>query len=124
MGRPGYVPKAALPIESALKQIHEAGGLAFVGHPGLGKTTRKLLPRLLELPFDGIEAYHISHSPGRTGELLEIAKQRQLLVAGGSDCHGTVKRAAEMGKVRVPYAHFARIESTLAKSATPKPPHR
>lgn len=40
-----------------LDLIHDAGGLAFVAHPGLQKNVRKALPEVLELPFDGVEAF-------------------------------------------------------------------
>lgn len=101
-GHPAYVPKQLPPVLSAVTAIHAANGLAFVAHPGLGRNIRRLLPRLLELPFDGIEAYHISHSKSATGDFLKDAAARGLLVSGGSDCHGTIKGAPEMGKVRVP----------------------
>jgi hypothetical protein len=112
-GRRAYVPKARIDCAEALGLIHEAGGLAFVAHPGIG-TTRRLLPRLLELPFDGIEAYHCKHGPGHVAEFLELAESRGLLVSGGSDCHGAAKGEPEMGKVRVPVAHYERIRERLA----------
>ena len=96
-----------------LFRSQEAGGLAFVAHPGLGNTVRRLLPRLLELPFDGIEAYHVSHSDARTDTLLALAKERGLLVAGGSDCHGSIKDRPLLGSVRVPREHYERIRERL-----------
>ncbi|MBN2308361.1 MAG: hypothetical protein JXR94_05285, partial [Candidatus Hydrogenedentes bacterium] len=76
---------------------------------------KKRLPELLdELPFDGIEVYHTKHTPGQTDAFAKLAGERGLLMAGGSDCHGTAKHDPEMGKVRVPYAHFERIEAALA----------
>ena len=50
-GKPAFVPKSAIPIAEAVSLIQGAGGLAFVAHPGLGKTVRKLLPELLLLPL-------------------------------------------------------------------------
>jgi predicted metal-dependent phosphoesterase TrpH len=117
-GTPAYVPKKTLHAEDAVSRIHDAGGMAFVAHPGLSKSVRKLLPKLLTLPFDGIEAYHVSHSPGRTAEFLAIAEERKLLVTGGSDCHGMAKRKPEMGKVQTPYAHFEKLQEALRATAT------
>ncbi len=114
-GRPAFVPKTRMPADEAIEVIHAAGGLAFLAHPGLSKSTRKALPQLVELPFDGIEAYHISHSPGRTEEFLGLARERNLLVSGGSDCHGTMKKSPEMGKVRTPYTYFAEIRKALGR---------
>lgn len=115
-GRPAHVAKYTIPVEEALDMIHAAGGLAFVAHPGLSKSTRKHLQGLLELPFDGIEAYHISHTPGRVLEFLGIASERNLLVCGGSDCHGVIKGHREMGKVKTPESHYRRIVERLGKN--------
>jgi len=116
-GKPAFVPKRSMPIAEAVDLIHGAGGLAFLAHPGLGKTVRKLLPKLLLLPFDGIEAYHISHTPGRVAEFTDLAQERGLLVTGGSDCHGSVKGKPLLGKVQTPLAAYdaicARLRNTL-----------
>jgi len=113
-GRPAFVASARVPCMEAIEAIHAAGGLAFVGHPGLGGV-RKKLPQLLTLPFDGIEAYHPQHKPGRVDEFIQVAEANHLLVAGGSDCHGRAKgRRSLMGKVRVP---MGRYESILRKLA-------
>lgn len=112
-GKPAFVPKWNLPIEEALTHIHDAGGLAFVAHPGLGKAVRKLLPELLTLPFDGIEAYHVSHNPGRVEEFQGLAQSQGLLISGGSDCHGTVKGKALLGSVQTPRAVYDAIWEAL-----------
>jgi 3',5'-nucleoside bisphosphate phosphatase len=114
-GGAGYVPKEVMAIDEAIDCIHAAGGLAFVAHPGLSKNLRRILPALLEFPFDGIEAYHISHSPGRTHEFMAIAQERGVLICGGSDCHGGVKGTIEMGKVRMPLHHFETIWTRLGR---------
>ncbi len=112
-GRPAYVPKTLMAAPAAIELIHRAGGLAFLAHPGLSKSTRRWLPQLYELPFDGIEAYHISHSKSDTGDFLAFAKTRRLLVTGGSDCHGAMKGAPEMGKVKTPVSCYETICAAL-----------
>jgi len=114
-GGPAYVPKETMPLVDAVDLIHGAGGLAFVAHPGLGKTTRKLLPELLAFPFDGIEAYHVSHSPGRVEEFIALARERGLLITGGSDCHGTIKGKALLGSVRTPVPVYEAILDALSR---------
>lgn len=113
-GKPAFVPKWSMPVDEAIDLIHGAGGLAFVAHPGLGNHTRKLLPKLLELPFDGIEAYHISHSAGRVEEFTALARERNLLICGGSDCHGTIKDKALLGQVHTPRHAYDAIIQRLA----------
>jgi len=113
-GRGAFIAKESLPCGEVIDLIHEAGGLAFLAHPGIGVTTQKRLPRLLQLPFDGIEVYHSKHTPGQVTAFTELAKERKLLISGGSDCHGAAKGGPpDLGKVRVPYVHFERILEAL-----------
>lgn len=113
-GKKAFVTKPAPACEEAIDLIHAAGGLAFLAHPCLGQTP-KLLPHLLKLPFDGIEVYHSRHSPGQIEEYRRHAEAEDLLITGGSDCHGAAKnQPPEMGKVRLPYAHIERIKEALS----------
>ena len=111
-GKPGYVGHPRLECAEAVELIHAAKGLAFLAHPGIGAPVRKLTG-LLGLPFDGIECYHSKHSPGKTEMLLQLARERGLLVTGGSDCHGDAKGRAEMGRVRLPMERFHAIVERL-----------
>lgn len=114
-GRPAYVPKTTVPLDEALTLIRAAGGLSFVAHPGLNQHLRDTLLELLEFPFDGIEAYHTSHNAASTKRFLRLARERALLVTGGSDCHGGAKGQIEMGRLRVPLACFETIAALLAQ---------
>lgn len=117
-GRPAYVPKTLLPCSEAVENIHLAGGLAFVAHPGIGKHEHRLEPMLDAFPFDGVEAWHTHHTAEQAKRFVKIAAARNLLVTGGSDCHGTVKgQAPEMGKVKLPYHYFEAIQAALAERA-------
>lgn len=116
IGRTGkaFIPKRSLSCNKAIDLIHSAGGVAILGHPGVGTTVRHILARLFTLPFDGIEAYHSQHTPGEVTQYLEIARERQLLVSGGSDCHGVKEDGSfEMGKVRIPMRYFEGIQAAL-----------
>ncbi|MBI1317915.1 MAG: PHP domain-containing protein [Candidatus Hydrogenedens sp.] len=115
-GRPAWVPKENLPIAEGIEAIHASGGVAVIAHPALHKRLRAHLDILLGFPFDGLEAYHISHAASTTQELLDIAASKDLLVTGGSDCHGTIKRRSpEMGKVLTPYACYENLMERLAR---------
>jgi hypothetical protein len=115
-GRKAYVPKKTLSCRAAIDVIHAAGGLAILAHPGVGASVEKLVPRLLTLPFDGIEIYHTQHTPGQVTRFVQLALEKDLLVSGGSDCHGTATKSdPDMGKVRVPYLHFEQIQEALRR---------
>ena len=40
---------------------------------------------------------------------LELAEKYDLLVTGGSDCHGFSKKQPLIGTVRLPYEHVERL---------------
>ncbi|HOV73542.1 MAG TPA: PHP domain-containing protein [Candidatus Hydrogenedentes bacterium] len=118
-GRKAYVPKAAMPCREAIDLIHSAGGLAFLAHPGVGSAVPKLLPTLLKMPFDGLEAFHTKHTPTQTKSLIRLAEERGLLISGGSDCHGTaIKKEPDMGAIRLPMEYVERIREALARHQT------
>lgn len=49
--------------------------------------------------IDGIECWHSRHDPDTTVSYLEFAREEDLMVTGGSDCH---QQPLIMGKVNVP----------------------
>lgn len=101
-GAPAYVDKKRLPPAEALGLIHEAGGLAVLAHPGLVDKDHPgrlpaLLEQLLSLGLDGIEAYYTRHTPEQVSQYLRIARERGLLITGGSDFHRSGEGGPEMG---------------------------
>lgn len=113
-GRPAYVHKTLIACAEAIEAVHEAGGLAFVAHPGVGNLYGSL-HTLCKHPFDGIEVFHSSHGPEVTRKLSDFAADRGLLVSGGSDCHGAIKGETPlMGKVRLPIKHYLQIREALS----------
>lgn len=111
-----FVPKKMPSCRQAIEWIHGAGGVAIIAHPGVGATVEQILPRLLTLPFDGIEVYHTKHTPGQVTQFTQIALERDLLISGGSDCHGSGGPGAmDIGKIRLPYQHFERIKEALGR---------
>lgn len=74
--------------EDIIDQIHEAGGIAVLAHPGFYDNF-ELLDELVEKgKLDGIEVYHPENTPEQQEALLKICKKNNLLVTGGSDFHG------------------------------------
>lgn len=117
-GCPAFVPKELPQAQACIDVIHAAGGLAFIAHPGLGNLWKKRLGALLELPFDGLEAWHSSHAKAWIQTMCALAQERGLLVTGGSDCHGEIKKEKPtMGRVKTPYWCFERIRDCLENRA-------
>lgn len=71
-----------------LDLIHSAKGIAVMAHPVMFNNTELLLELIEAGKLDGIEAYHYSATPTQQQKLVDIAKEHDLIVTGGSDFHG------------------------------------
>ena len=58
----------------------------------------KYFSELAKEDFDGFECYHSGHSREDTAALLTYCRQHQLLVSGGSDCHGSFVPSRALGR--------------------------
>ena len=111
---PAYVPKFKMSPADAVSHIHEAGGLAFVAHPGYYLESVDAFHTLLDQGFDGVEVLHPHHGERAVEQLSAIAADRELLTSGGSDFHGFAGRD-NMGEPPVPYALLAKIKVRLGR---------
>ncbi len=98
---PAYVPKKYLTPKQGIDLIHSVKGVAVLAHPG---TTNRddLIPDLISLGLDGLEAYHSQYDASTTNYYINLANKFGLIYTGGSDCHGR-KGKVLIGKVKVPY---------------------
>jgi 3',5'-nucleoside bisphosphate phosphatase len=128
--RPAWVPKAKMSALEGIELIQQAGGLAIMAHPGLNRTD-DIIPVLVEAGLDGIECFHTKHSTAMSGRYQEIADKYNLLVTGGSDCHGFSKGKPLIGTVKLPYECVGKLKSKVGgpspgaeiSPATNRPPH-
>lgn len=72
--------------------IRAAGGVAVLAHPGASLKGMNGLPaaleRVLEGGIGGVECYSTYHDPETTATCLAFCERFDLLITGGSDCHG------------------------------------
>jgi 3',5'-nucleoside bisphosphate phosphatase len=115
--RPAWVPKAKVSALECIDLIHQAGGLAVMAHPGLNRTD-EIIPALADAGMDGIECLHTKHSTTLSERYLEIAEKFNLLVTGGSDCHGFSKGKPLIGGVKLPFEHVERLKAARDKRRT------
>ncbi|MFA6694471.1 MAG: phosphatase, partial [Bacillota bacterium] len=112
-GKPGYVARNKLSPKDAVALIHKVGGVAVLAHPALIRLelTDKLLA---EIPVDGIEVFHSAHSQEQTLEYEKFALSHNLLVSGGSDCHGPKGKDKELlGTIDLPKTHFTKLLAAM-----------
>jgi predicted metal-dependent phosphoesterase TrpH len=113
-GRPAWVPKTNISAMEAVELIKQADGLADIAHHGLNRTD-DIIPDLVKAGVDGIECFHTKHSTVMSERYLEIAEKYELLVTGGSDCHGFSKKAPLIGTVKLPFEHVEKLQAAWKK---------
>jgi predicted metal-dependent phosphoesterase TrpH len=112
--RPAWVPKMKMSALAGIELIHQAGGLAVMAHPGLNRTD-EVIPELVDAGLDGIECFHTKHPRQTVEHYLQLADRFDLLVTGGSDCHGLSKGKPLIGTVRLPYEHIQKLKERREK---------
>jgi predicted metal-dependent phosphoesterase TrpH len=87
--------------EEAISAVKTAGGMPVLAHPGAKIYTRPhdaIVDLALELGVKGIECYHPENSVEVTQYCREVCKKHNLLITGGSDCHGEFVKERRLGK--------------------------
>ncbi len=79
--------RSAFSAIEAIKLIHQAGGEAYLAHPGI-YTHEYDLEELVAAGLDGIEVFYPLNSQEATTCWLNEASRFQLKMSGGSDYHG------------------------------------
>jgi predicted metal-dependent phosphoesterase TrpH len=115
VGKPAYVEKPRLDVSEAITLITSTGGIPVLAHPKLARVD-KSIPELVSLGIRGIEVFYTKHAPEDVDKYLAIASKYDLLVTGGSDCHGEIKDSMLLGSVKMPYRYLA----TLREHAAPR----
>lgn len=94
-GASAYVSRMMYDAGEAIKLIRDAGGISILAHPSPMDQAQGAfggnLEDLVDLGIDGIEVYYPSHSRKFRKQLMTFAKQRNLLMTGGSDFHGAIR---------------------------------
>ncbi len=86
-GGQAYVPRSRPTVAEAIGWIHDAGGAAVWAHPFWDVDDARAVTDLLD-PFDGVEAFYITHTREQTLLLAGEAHRRGILATGSSDFHG------------------------------------
>ncbi len=126
--RPAYVQKYRLPWRQTIDVIRGAGGIAVLAHPGLIPLSSQsdleaLVQRLVEAGLGGIECYYPQHSAEATARYRRMARERNLVVTGGTDFHGDQSAGIQIGTGRggfcVPYDVYQALAGRLASRGAP-----
>jgi 3',5'-nucleoside bisphosphate phosphatase len=100
---PHYVARRSVSSGDAIRAITACGGISSIAHPGKAANIQKTILTLKECGLRGVEAYHRRHSVDMVKQYIRFANKNEMLITGGSDCHGpSGEYPASIGTISVP----------------------
>ncbi len=101
LGAKAYAERRKMTSEEVIGNIRAAGGVPVLAHGGLLRLTEAELSAWIDAMCKaglmGLECYHNAHTPEIERFLRRAAKERGLLVTGGSDFHGETRKDVDLG---------------------------
>jgi len=107
--KPCYVSSFRFSPKQTIDLIKEAKGIPVIAHPGLNRL-EGFVDKMVEEGIEGIEVFHGEHSGCMVQHYQKYAKEHNLLLTGGSDCHGKAKGEILMGRVTIPYSYVEALK--------------
>ncbi|MEW6222910.1 MAG: PHP domain-containing protein [Candidatus Hadarchaeota archaeon] len=111
-GGPAWVGKYEISPEEAITQIKKLRGVPVLAHPKYSPYNDGDLSGLVKTGLMGIEVYHSRHSPQESEKYLQMAREHDLIITGGSDSHGAED---PVGSVKVPYESVEKMKNARRK---------
>lgn len=120
-GRPFYLPKECLSLDTALLAIAHARGVAVAAHPYslfVGKSRlSSVMDEWKSKGIDGVEAYHPAAKRGQCKILELMARERGFFVTAGSDFHAEGKPECGIGRtsggIPIDNSYYAELSRSL-----------
>jgi predicted metal-dependent phosphoesterase TrpH len=112
-GRAAFVPKQLPSIAEVTRLVRGVGGVTSAAHlKDRGNATT--LGRLRDAGVDAVEVRHPAHDREAQDRLSTLARERGMLMTGGTDWHGEVEARrpdrAPLGTITVPLAWLEDVE--------------
>ena len=99
-GKSCNVKHKRLDYGKAIDIIKKAGGVPVLAHPGTSGEDVNV-KEYADAGMLGIEVYHSNHGVRCNKKYLELAEKFNMVITGGSDCHGDKKGRVLLGTVLV-----------------------
>ncbi len=112
-GKSCYARGDVLTVDETIETLHQAHGKAFIAHPQL-LSHGFPIHKLIEMPFDGIECWYGNLSSKSAEKWERIAREKNWLMSGGSDFHGSIKPDIALGSQGVTEEIFNQIFEHLS----------
>jgi 3',5'-nucleoside bisphosphate phosphatase len=111
-GKPAYIPRQTLSLAETFALLKKCGAIPVIAHPG--KPGIAMLPQLITLGLKGVEVFHPDHNKALTLKLLQVARNKNLLVTGGSDFHGSSeKNGGYPFKLAIDFSYYQDLKAAL-----------
>lgn len=102
-------------VETVIQEIHGAGGIAVLAHPGKFDNFDEI-EKYIDLGLDGVEVWSPFNTPEQTEMLAALCKKKKLLLTGGSNFHGTYgEKTVTIGSYATPQEHLDKLMGYKAK---------
>lgn len=116
---PAYVGRFRFSPKEVIDMIARLGGISVLAHPS---TMRKdeLIPQLVEHGLRGLEVYYPDQTQQVTKYYENLANKYNLLITGGSDCHGLARGEILMGRFKIPYELVEKLKDARDRISSKK----
>lgn len=97
-------PHVFVTAEEAIGAITAAGGIPVLAHPGAGfydSDYRNVINRFVGYGIKGIECRHPENDEEITAYCLELCRQKDMYITGGSDYHGDCVPSRKLGMMEL-----------------------
>lgn len=102
-------------VNEVIDEIHGAGGIAILAHPGKFDNFEEL-GKYTEMGLDGVEVWSPDNTDEQTEQLQIYCKKNKLLMTGGSNFHGIYgSSTVTIGSYSTPQEHLDKLMSYKAK---------
>lgn len=104
-----YVGKLKMSPEETIALIRDIKGIPVLAHPHIVKD-QKLIMEFIKDGIMGLEVFYPEYSQSQTDSYISLAQEHNLLITGGSDCHGAARQESCLGKIKVPYVYVEKLK--------------
>lgn len=111
---PCYIKRFILTPKEVIEIIKKLNGIPVFAHPG-NMRHDEAISELITYGLMSIEAFHTDHNQRKSQHYISLAQKYNLLLSGGSDCHGEGKGFPLMGMVKVPYKILEKMKKARIK---------
>ncbi|MFR5875407.1 MAG: PHP domain-containing protein [Eubacterium sp.] len=103
-------------VEEVINEIHGAGGIAVLAHPGKFNNFDEI-EKYINMGLDGIEVWCPENTDEQISNLQAICKKNKILMTGGSNFHGIYggSGAVTIGSYSTPQENLDKLMGYKAK---------